>query len=91
VLSIISIFLVVLELLLEAIDLATGLDEAVGLVLEMDMGGVYGLPRFEHSLQTLSAIPSINTVFFSSITLRPHSSQNEDIRIFQTNTNLAFS
>jgi hypothetical protein len=69
-------------LLLEVIVLAVGLDEAVGLVLEMDIGGVYGLPRFEHPLQTLSGIPSINTVFFSSITLRPHSSQNEDIRIF---------
>jgi hypothetical protein len=78
-----SIFLIGPVLLLEAEVLAEVMDkEAVGLVLAMEIGGVYGLPRFEHPLQTLNAIPSINTVFFSSITLRPHNSQNEDNRIF---------
>src|SRR5438128_3456665 len=82
VLSVMSIFFIGPVLLLEAEVLAEVMDkEAVGLVLAMEIGGVYGLPRFEHPLQTLNAIPSINTVFFSSITLRPHNSQNEDNRI----------
>jgi hypothetical protein len=77
-----SIFLIGPVLLLEAETRAEVMDdEAVGLVLVMEIGGVYGLPRFEHSLQTSNAIPSINTVFFSSITLRPHNSQNDDNRI----------
>jgi hypothetical protein len=78
-----SIFLIGPVLLLEAEARAEVMDdEAVGLVLVMEIGGVYSLPRFEQSLQTSNAIPSINTVFFSSITLRPHNSQNDDNRIF---------
>jgi len=83
VLSVMSIFLVGLVLLVGAIVRAAILEGVeVGLVLVMETGGVYVLPRFEHPLHTLNAIPSIKTVFFSSITLRPHNSQNEDNRIF---------
>ena len=81
-LSVMSIFLIELVLLFEVVVRAEVTVDVVGLLLVMEIGGVYGLPRFEHPLQTLNAIPSINTVFFSSITLRPHNSQNEDNRIF---------
>src|ERR671932_844264 len=53
----------------------------VGLLIILLLGavdGTYGFPRLEHRLQTLNTVPSIKTALFTSIILRPHSSQNDD-------------
>jgi hypothetical protein len=68
-----------------------GLEEPAILLLEVGAGVMYGLPRFEQSLQTVITAPSISTVLFSSTNSRPHNSQKEDMKIFWTKTNLAFS
>lgn len=55
------------------------------------LGGEYGLPCFEQALQTLSTKPSTIVLFFSSVSLRPHNSQNVGMISYMQSTNLAFS
>ena len=64
-------------------------EEPAILLLEFVTGVVYGLPRFEQSLQTLIKAPSITTVLFSSTNSRPHNSQKEDMEILWTKTNFS--
>jgi hypothetical protein len=54
--------------------------------------GTYGLPLFEHAIQTVKTELSIITDLFPSVTERPQSSQNiGDIKNIWTDTNLVFS